>query len=187
MAHSGAVCAVEAHKAPRRGRWHDGPKGPAFGFLNYLLGQRRLTAGSTRRRAIRAAAGVRRRWLRRLTPAAGPRTPPPPRPASDRPRPRPVVTMTRQRIPTTKSPTWPVAGSLTRSTRFLTRRHAEQQQCELRKAESTIMWIGMALRLPLIPASLRRSICTVQMTELKTDWCRVGKGVGKGAGIRASG
>ena len=34
----------------------------------------------------RAAAGERRRWPRRLTPAAGPPTPPPPRPASTRPR-----------------------------------------------------------------------------------------------------
>jgi len=49
------------------------------------------------------AAGGRRRWSRRLTPAAGSPTPSPPSPALARPRTGPVVTAMRQRLVTTKS------------------------------------------------------------------------------------
>ena len=46
---------------------------------------------------------------------ADPRTPPPPRPAMERPSARPLLTTTRRRIPTTKSPTKAAHGFFTRT------------------------------------------------------------------------
>ena len=87
----GTIGAIQVDKAPRCGRRNRG-----------LLGNDRRPDPHWGA-ATRAAAGVRRRWSRSRTLAAGPRTPPPPRRASARPRAGLGLTTAQRRTPTTTS------------------------------------------------------------------------------------